>query len=219
MNCPAPNKKEIFNKDYFYGRKLSNYGNYEKLDNDFRWKPIIKLLKELKVSGKILDIGCAFGYFLKRAAPLFQELYGLDISDFAIERAKKELPRAELRVLNIDQTELPYPDEYFDLITAFDVLEHTSSIPQSLNKIIRKLKRGGYLIFSTPLRNTWAGRIFRLFDKDVSHISVPTKLELIRFVKESGLEIIKQSGFLGIGYSNFRIYGIPLNYELVLRKQ
>jgi len=217
MNYPAPNKKEIFNKDYFYGRKLSNYVNYEKLDNDFRWKPIVKILKELKISGKILDIGCAFGYFLKRAAPLFQELYGLDISDFAIKLAKKELPKAELRVLDIDKAELPYPDEYFDLITAFDVLEHTSSIPGALNKIIKKIKRGGYLIFSTPMKNTWAGRIFRFFDRDVSHISVPTKLELIGFVEQSGLEIIKQNSFINAGY--FRIYGIPQTCEFVLRKR
>lgn len=130
---------------------------------------------------------------------------------------KKELPEAELRVLDIDEADLPYPDQYFDVITAFDVLEHISSISRSLNKIIKKLKKGGYLIFSTPLSGTWAGRIFRFFDKDVSHISVPTKRELMKFVEQGGLEIIKQNSFLNASY--FRIYGIPQTYEFVLRRR
>lgn len=206
-----------FSEDYFFGGKDTNYANYDYFDNDRYWKPIISLIEKYKMRGKVLDIGCAFGFFLKRVRPYFDEIYGLDISRFAIERAKKEVPSAKLRVVDLNNDGLPYPDEYFDLITAFDVLEHTESIEKSLRKIIRKLDKNGYLIISVPLKDTWAGKIFRLFDKDISHISIPSRKELFNIINKVGLEVIEQSyfaNFRGI----FRIKGVPVDIEIVLQK-
>ena len=56
-------KKEIFSEDYFYGRINSNYYNYDIYDKDQRWDFIIRKIKELNCGGRILDIGCAFGFF------------------------------------------------------------------------------------------------------------------------------------------------------------
>lgn len=209
--------QKLFSKDYFFGHKCSNYINYNWWDNDGYWKSIISVIKKYKMSGRMLDIGCAFGFLIKRVVPYFNEVHGIDISKFAIQRAKKEAPSAILKVVDFDTENLPYPDKYFNLITALDFLEHTESIEKSLKKITKKLKDNGYLIIFLPIKDTWAGRINRIFDKDATHISVPSRKELFEAINRAGLKIIKKSYCLPIIF--FRLKGIPVFIEVVLQKK
>ncbi|MBI4837456.1 MAG: class I SAM-dependent methyltransferase [Candidatus Portnoybacteria bacterium] len=209
--------KDYFQKDYYFGKKLSNYFNYNLWDNDRYWKSAIDTIKKYKISGRALDVGCAFGFFLKRIEKYFNEIHGIDISDYAIARTKEVAPFAKLQIVDISNDELKFPDKYFDLITAFDVLEHTRSIESSLGKLAAKLKDDGYLIISVPLRDTWAGRIFRWFDIDKSHISVPTQEELFGMIDRAGLKVIDGFYFLNIPY--FKVRLILVSIEIVLRKQ
>ncbi len=208
--------RRLFDADYYYGQKRSNYGAYDHLDNLKHWQPVLTLFERHHIQGSILDIGCAFGYFLKYAAPGFNSVSGADISEFAVEKAGETLPRGQFITLDLDTEELPFPDESFDIVTAFDVLEHTKSIAASMKKIYPKIKKGGYLLFSVPVKDTWAGRIFTLFDKDVTHISVPTKQELASVIESSGMEFIEQTSFFVPGDS--RIPFIPVTHEVLLRR-
>lgn len=208
--------QNFFSKDYFFGRKNSNYLNYNHYDNDRFWKSIILKIKKYKISGNILDIGCAFGFLLKRLPGNFDELHGIDISKYAVERAKKEIPSAKIQRVNINTDGLPYPDEYFDLVTALDVLEHTESIEKNLNKIVNKIKKGGYLIITVPVNDSWAGKIFRFFDKDTSHISVLSRKEIFKMLENSNLKILEKNYFLNSIF--FKIKHIPVDIELLLQK-
>lgn len=209
--------QKLFSKDYFFGCKRSNYINYDWWDNDGYWKSIISAIKKYKMSGRMLDIGCAFGFLLKRVVPYFNEVYGIDISSFAIQRGKKEAPTAILKIVDFNKQELLYPDRYFDLITAFDFLEHTKSIKESLRKITKKLKDNGYLIILLPLRDTWAGKINRIFDKDPTHISVPSRKELFDAIDQAGFKILEKTYFLSLIF--FRLKGIPVSIEIILQKK
>lgn len=209
--------QEFFSKDYFFGKKKSNYYNYNWWDRDSNWKHIIKAVEKNKMRGRVLDMGCAFGFLLKRLRPYFSELHGLDISAYAAERARKEVPSAKLEVLDIDTDDLPYPDEYFDLITALDVLEHTRSIEKNLKKIVKKMKKEGYLIVTVPVRDSWAGRIFSLFDKDHSHISILPKKEIFKAISGAGLKIISKRYFLNLIF--FKLKNVPVDIELLLQKR
>lgn len=164
----------------------------------------------------MLDVGCALGYLLKRTSPYFEKVYGFDISQYAIEEARKNIPSAELTTLDINNDQLPYPDNYVDFITALDIPEHTQSIEKSLGKILTKLKTGGYLIITVPLKDTWGGKSLKLFDKDKSHISIPTKDELFSLVDKLGLKILEKSYFFNTGI--IKIKNIPVDIELVLQK-
>jgi 2-polyprenyl-3-methyl-5-hydroxy-6-metoxy-1,4-benzoquinol methylase len=65
----------LFNKDYFYGRR-SNYTNYENLKRESIWIDKIRKLLKYKRKGKLLDVGCAFGYFalyVKEEVLMFME--------------------------------------------------------------------------------------------------------------------------------------------------
>jgi predicted TPR repeat methyltransferase len=168
------------------------------------------------MKGRVLDAGCAFGFLLKRLNPYFDELQGLDVSKYAIWEAQKEAPTAKLKVIDIDTDDLPYLDNYFDLITALDVLEHTKSVENNLNKLVKKLKKEGYLIMTLPLKETWAGKIFEYFDKDISHISIPSKKNVLKIVDLSGLKVVEKRFFFNLIL--FRIRYIPVSIELILQK-
>jgi len=209
--------EHLFNKDYYFGRKNSNYDNYRKWDNDRFWKSVIKTIKRYDIGGNSLDVGCAMGFLLKREKSYFENICGIDISDFAVSQAKQEAPFAIIKKVDIDDDQIPFSDNYFDFITALDVLEHTKSIERSLGKILQKLKDDGIIMISIPLADTFFGKVFHKMDVDKTHISVPTVKTLFELLDKLDLEIIEKKYFLNAGY--FKIWGIPLDVELVLKKK
>lgn len=96
---------------------------------------------------KILDIGCGTGINAKWLGELGKEVYGVEISDEAIEFAEKRTPN-----LKVIQGEFPNIEinDRFDLITLFDVLEHFEDDSDALKKIGALLNPGGYAVFSVP---------------------------------------------------------------------
>lgn len=208
--------KDYFSKDYFFGYKKSNYFNYNLFDNNGFWGSIISAIKKYKISGRFLDVGCALGFLLKRVVPYFDEVYGVDISKFAIKEAQKKVPSSKLSIADLNKDELPYSDEYFDLITALDFLEHTESIEKSLNKITKKLRPNGYLIISLPIKDTWAAKINNFLNKDATHVSIPSQKELSEIISRVGLKIIKKKYFINMIF--FKLNNIPVCVEIILQK-
>jgi SAM-dependent methyltransferase len=207
--------KNQFDKDYFYGKKKSNYSNYEKINFDMQFKHIIRFVKKRKVSGKFLDAGCAMGFLTSIMLPYFKEVHGCDISSFAIKKAKKLYPNVRFKIVNIEKS-LPYRDNFFDCIVASDVLEHTNSLEFSLKNIISKLKKDGYLIISLPINNKFT-KFFKFLDKDKTHIYFPTEIELLKLLYKLNMRIVEKQYFSPFPYF-YKIYGIPAEIELYLKR-
>lgn len=159
--------------------------------------------------GKILDIGCAHGYFLKHMPPSF-DCYGIDISSYAVEKAQ-EIHSTENIVLHDIKKGIPFPFE-FDVITAFDVLEHFDDPGKVISSIYEKLKPGGLAYLELPVRPT-------LIDRDISHYYWGA--DVYRdMVERSGFEVAREKGYYTIGS---RIIMLPrggdFNYlQLILEK-
>lgn len=204
-----------FGKDYFCGDMGWNYGSYDKRNHSKIFKGVVAYIKNQKITGRFLDVGCALGFLLKEVSPLFSELYGCDISNFAVNEAKKRNKKANLRVVNLEKT-VPYEDNFFDCITALDVLEHTKNLEESFNKIIKKLRPGGYFILSMPI-NGIVRKLFGSLDKDETHISILKEKEIMGIVNKSGMKIIKKRHFAPCPFI-YRIYRVPAELELVLQK-
>jgi len=76
-------------------------------------------------SGKLLDIGCNYGFFLGVCEPHFKT-YGIDISRYAISEAKNYAPRSKIVCCDVEEN-IPFADETFDVVTMFDTLEHVKN--------------------------------------------------------------------------------------------
>jgi SAM-dependent methyltransferase len=118
----------------------------------------------VSLSGRCLDIGCGVGFVVEHLVgrPFFLHPYGVDTSNLAVDQARKRLqariPNSEERVVRADCMSLPFEDDFFALVTCFDVLEHLdeADIFQTLAEISRVVRTGGVFFGSVSCRTSEA---------------------------------------------------------------
>ncbi|MHC8605724.1 class I SAM-dependent methyltransferase [Arenicellales bacterium IMCC58067] len=127
--------------DYWDGDRRINYGGYQYLPG--RWEKVARELVshyELPENPRILDVGCGKGFllfdFLKVRPDA--EVYGIDISEYAIENAKKEI-QGRLKVGNA--VDLPWPDNYFDLVISINTFHNLFNF--QLDRALQEFERVG----------------------------------------------------------------------------
>jgi SAM-dependent methyltransferase len=127
--------------DYWDGDRRICYGGYRYIPG--RWEKVAQSLVKhygLKAGDKVLDVGCGKGYQLydlTLAAPGI-EVYGIDVSDYAIANAKEEL-KGRLQVGNANA--LPYPDKFFDLVISITTLHNLPAY--DLHSALKEIERVG----------------------------------------------------------------------------
>lgn len=93
----------------------------------------INIIQKHKKGGRILDVGCSYGYFLEVARERGWDTYGIELSQYAADYAREKM---ELNVFSGDVFSIDYHD-YFDVCTLWHVLEHVPSPIKSLQRIHR----------------------------------------------------------------------------------
>ena len=147
----------------------TSYADYER-QNPPHKLAFYRTLAEQALAGlarpRVLDLGCAFGKFLSALDPAWQ-LHGIDVSEHAVRRARVALPRARLAVGSA--AAIPFGST-FDLITAFDVLEHVPALDAVRDGLRARLGPEGRLVFVVPVYSGITGPLVRLLDRDATHV-------------------------------------------------
>lgn len=146
-----------------------------------------ELLKKYILGKKVLDVGCGFGFYVDYLESMNYEAYGLDFTKKFIESASKN---KKGKFLKGDAEHLPFPDNFFDSVLLFDILEHGND-----RKILYEAKRvsKGRIIIIVPrvvdriLEQS--GVIFRHY-LDKSHIREYEENDIKNLAKQIGLKII-----------------------------
>lgn len=94
----------------------------------------------------ILDIGCGTGLLLKELSATY-DVHGIDISDKAVSFCKA---RGIVAVSKGGATDIPFPDNSFDIVLALDVIEHIKDDTAAAKEMLRVLKPGGIAIVFVP---------------------------------------------------------------------
>lgn len=98
---------------------------------------------------KILDYGAAGGLFSSQLHGLgFRGIYGLDIDDYLSDENRKLLK--DFKTADLSYDKIPWPDNSFDVITAWCVLPHLENPHHCIRETLRILKPGGLFILSIP---------------------------------------------------------------------
>src|SRR3989338_5957216 len=169
----SPMLSKKFGSDYF--KRL--YSSPEDKNPARKIEIYLKIIKRslvgvrkgdsLKGKPGLLDVGCGYGRFLKLAENEFVT-YGIDPSEFLINEARKYAINTKFEVATI----LSYkPEIKFDVITAFDVLEHVPEIEKAIGQIKSRLKPGGIFFCAVPVYDGSLGRLAEKLDRDETHIN------------------------------------------------
>lgn len=114
-----------------------------------RYEEAAKLLGHRKPL-KILDIACGSGFGSDFLAQLGNTVIGGDLSETTIAECRKKFHQSDLSFEIMDGTNLPYENEYFDVVISFETIEHTTQYQKMLNEFKRVVKKDGMIILSTP---------------------------------------------------------------------
>ncbi len=163
---------------------------------------IINFLKSLEIKNKIkiLDIGCSKGFMAENLMSYNFEFYGIDINKEDVKFAKKYYKK--IKIIDIDNENLPYKNNFFDIIIMGDIIEHLKEPLKALKNIKNLLKRNGIIIISTPnianiyIRFNLLCGNFEYTDRgilDKTHLRFFTLKTFRQLVKESHLKIINEN--------------------------
>lgn len=114
-----------------------------------------KMKKYLIPAGHVCDIGIGEGYMLAQYYAMGKKVTGIDIAQFSINYLDKKFKEQNMAIelINSDISKYTPRENCFDIISCFDILEHT--LPDGLDPAIESIKKmlvnGGYLIGTLPL--------------------------------------------------------------------
>lgn len=140
-----------------------------------------------------LEIGCGTGYVLSGVAQAYPEaiLTGSEVFSVGLPYAAKRVERATL--LQMDARNIPYADE-FDVIGAFDVLEHIEEDEQVLAEMRRALRPGGGIALTVP-QHPW---LWSRQDDRACHVRRYRLGELRGKVARAGFQVLLETSFVSL---------------------
>lgn len=155
LNCglvslhPKPSTEEL----------MKNYQSYlpDQPEEITRWE---RMMKQVMVKsadfiesrartgqGRLLDVGCGYGFFLKEMKSRDWRVEGIEVSELGRQYAQEKWG---IRVYSKPLEDLTLPDNYFDVITLLYVIEHISDPLGLLTEVKRILKPDGLILLRWP---------------------------------------------------------------------
>ena len=170
---------------------------YREEDKNFWFRSrnsiISSLVKKIIIEKEhvnFLEIGCGTGYVLKGLSQLRNiELQGSDLYLQGLKYARKRLPGIEL--IQVDAANIPF-EKTFDVVGAFDVLEHIENDRKVMHQVNSALRQNGYFIISVPQHPF----MWSYLDDMAFHKRRYTRKEIKHKLIESGFKITFITSFI-----------------------
>lgn len=180
--------------DRYFSGETHGYDNYADQETALRstFSRLLKTLAQHKMTGgRLLEVGCGYGYLLDEARGFFDYRAGTDFSAAAVNTAKGLGFADEVYQGGIDAI----PDtELFDFVIATHVIEHIYHPREFIHALLNHLRPGGFLLVATPnMGSFWRilmGRYWPSF-KLPEHVLYFERSTLTRLLKECGVQHAK----------------------------
>lgn len=192
--------ENYFNEQYKtqYGKTyIEDFDNIKKASQK-RLMHINSLLqhkRSLKLKPTVLDVGCAYGPFLKAASEIGYDVYGTDISKNAINYVQNKLflPATVSNFFDFDSSS-SFGINAFDAVTMWYVIEHFKDLSKVLEKVNTLLKDGGVFAFSTPSGSGVSAKKNRqvFFEESPSdHYTIWESSRVSAILKQFGFKVVR----------------------------
>lgn len=139
------------------------------------------------------EIGCGTGFVLSAVSKTFPklELYGSDIYTASLPYASSRIKSAVL--FQMDATAIPFKNQ-FDVIGAFDVLEHIKQDELALSEIYKAIKPGGGIILTVPQHQF----LWSPIDEQACHERRYQAADLKNKVIKAGFQVLRSTSFVSL---------------------
>jgi len=156
------------------------------------------LSQNVKISSKILDIGCGGGLLTSYLAEKGYQVYGIDLSQKSLDVAILQDTDQKISYLKASAEKLPYDDMSFDAVCMMDLLEHVDDYSIVIQEASRVLKPGGILFFHTFNRNLLS-KIVIINGVEWFVKNTPNDMHIYeKFIKPSELKKVFNQNFLEV---------------------
>ncbi len=179
-----------YTADYFAGRRADGYSDYLGAEPVLRreFARSVQFVRRFRAGGKLLELGCAYGFFLTEAASFF-DVAGIELAREPAEHAQ----RSGLHVLHGSAN----PEDLrrigrFDLLVLFDVIEHLPQPHETLALCLDYLNPNGIVVITTGDFASLAAKItgarWRLMTPP-QHLWFFTRESICRMSRRLGLSV------------------------------
>jgi len=198
-----PGSGEIYGETYYRNNYLPKFG--QRLS--FFGERLVEIEKLLPSRGRVLDLGCGVGFFLKAAAARGWEARGVETSEFAAGYAREEFG------LDVSPA-LPLEENSFDLLTLWDVVAHLDDPAGYLRRLHRLARKDSLLVVATPVRPLAVFKFASFLSRFITsayYLHIPQ--QLFHFTKPSLENLLAKQGFRTVRseYINFAVKTGPLS--------
>jgi 2-polyprenyl-3-methyl-5-hydroxy-6-metoxy-1,4-benzoquinol methylase len=156
---------------------------------DARYRQLLRSFERHRQLGRILDVGCGSGQFLKAASAQGWAAYGTEIASGTFE----QLSALGIRYHEGELHEANFDAGSFDVVYCSEVIEHVLDPRLLLHEIHRIVRNGGLVYLTTPNYNSLTRRLigmkWRIFSRE--HLSYFTPSVLARAVGEAGFSRVE----------------------------
>jgi SAM-dependent methyltransferase len=180
-----------YTEDYFSGQHADGYADYRGAEPVIRkeFARVVDFVREHKPGGRLLDVGCAYGFFLQEAKPYF-DVVGIEIAEQAAAHARS----TGLNVIDgIADAETMARLGHFDVIVLLDVIEHLPNPDETLALCQRHLNPGGIIVITTGDFGSQYARLagsgWRLMTPP-QHLWFFTRESMSRLARRLGLSLV-----------------------------
>ena len=185
-------ESSIYNEDYFEKGAVKGISGY----NNFSWMPELTirmahfLIKNLPIANHevVLDFGCAKGYIVKALRLLEVDAYGVDVSEYAIEKVDASARNYCKQISGV--TDISLFERQYDLMIAKDVFEHISEeeLEYLLDCAKNKVKRM-FVVVPLAADDKIGKYIIPEYDHDITHIIAKSESWWSKLFEKNGWKI------------------------------
>ena len=208
---------KLFDKKYFD----TYYSDYKKQNPGHKLIYYCNFLQKYVAKGRLLDIGCSYGMFVKTASSYYNT-FGMDTDPEIVAEAAVRSKQTHFVVGKLPEI----PLSGLDVITVLDVLEHVPDLDRIMRHLHGALNNSGIALIVVPVYDGPLGWLVRILDHDHTHIHKQSRKFWINAV-EPYFELVEWQGIfrkliLGMYYLHIPTTGlraIAPAIAMILRKK
>lgn len=146
---PEQDLEEMYSENYYLGKSEYAYKDERRTEkyDAYVWDARLRNIQRFQKTGNFLDVGCAFGGFLTRAKVFGFQPFGIEVSPYSAGFARER--GLEVVQGNFLDSVSKFSDDFFQVITLIEVIEHLPDPDQVFDELTRILAPGGLLILQT----------------------------------------------------------------------